>query len=135
MPFLMDTLKSQTRVNLRGKLHRVTPLRHVLDFFPLVNLVNQIGRMIHQPYRCFTRHTGTSSRIRAARAGRFAEAEVLTPLFDIGCHHIENFRFAALQKAAERCECLPIQKRHERGKHNGEEQINRHRGRPTGFLP
>jgi hypothetical protein len=37
-------------MNLRGKLHRITPLRYVLDFLALVNLMNQIGRMIDQPH-------------------------------------------------------------------------------------
>ena len=48
---------------LRGKSHRVTPLRHVLNFFPLVNLVNQFGCVIDQAHRRFTRHTGTAEAV------------------------------------------------------------------------
>ena len=48
---------------LRRKLHRVTPLRHVLDFFTLVKLVNQFRRVIDQPHRGFTRHTGAAQAV------------------------------------------------------------------------
>ena len=49
--------------NLRWKLHRVTPLRHVLDFFTLVNLVNQFRRVIDQPHGRFTRHAGAAQAV------------------------------------------------------------------------
>lgn len=34
------------KVRLLGKLHSVTPLCHVLDFFTLVDLMNQTGGVI-----------------------------------------------------------------------------------------
>jgi len=45
------------------KLHRITPLGHILDFFTLINLVNQFRRVIDQPHGCFTRHTGTAQAV------------------------------------------------------------------------
>jgi hypothetical protein len=49
-------------------LHRVTPLRYVFDFFTLIYLMNQIGRMIHQPHRRFTRHTGAAQTVDVRNA-------------------------------------------------------------------
>ena len=49
--------------SLLWKLHRVTPLCHVLDFLTLINLMDQFGRMIDEPHGRFTRHTGATQAI------------------------------------------------------------------------
>lgn len=54
--------------NLIRKLHRVTPLRHVLYFFTLVNLVNQFRRVVDQPHGRFARHTGTAQPVDVGNA-------------------------------------------------------------------
>ena len=43
-------------LELRRELHRIAPLRHVLDALALVDLVDQFRRMIHQPHGRFARH-------------------------------------------------------------------------------
>jgi hypothetical protein len=48
-------------------LHRITPLRYVLDFFPLVNLMNQFRRVVDQPHGRFTRHTGAAQPVGVFR--------------------------------------------------------------------
>ena len=48
---------------LLGELNRIPPLCHVLDFFPLINLVNQFRSVIHQPHGRFARHLGTPQAV------------------------------------------------------------------------
>jgi hypothetical protein len=41
----------------------ITPLRHFLDFFTLVNLMNQFRRVIDQPHGRFTRDPDAAQTI------------------------------------------------------------------------
>ena len=65
------------RTPLCRKLHRVPPLHHILDFFTLVNLMNQFRSVIDQTHRRFARHTGpaqTVIRFLEIAAGSWFEA-------------------------------------------------------------
>ena len=50
-------VESFRRAKSDRELHRIPPLQHVLDLFPLVNLVNQFRGMIDEPHRRITRDT------------------------------------------------------------------------------
>src|SRR5471032_2575111 len=64
----------------RRKLHGVPPLRHILDFLTLVDLMNQFRRMIDQPHGRFTRHTGAAQTVDIGDA-QTVESQVR--LFDL----------------------------------------------------
>jgi hypothetical protein len=71
---------------LRRELHRVSPLRHVLDFFTLVNLMNQFRRMIDQPHGRFTRHTGAAQAVDVGNA-QAVKAQVRFLILMKNCCH------------------------------------------------
>ena len=50
-------------IPLRHELHRVAPLHHVLDFLPLIDLMNQIRRMVDQTHRRFAGNTGAAKTV------------------------------------------------------------------------
>ena len=65
---------------LRRELHRVTPLRHVLHLLPLVDLMDQIRRMIYQPHRRFAGNPGTAQPVDVGNA---QTVETQMRLFDL----------------------------------------------------
>lgn len=63
-----------------AKLYRIPPLRHVLDFLALVNVVNQFRSVIDQTHRPFTRNAGTTQTINVGNA---QAVETQMRLFDL----------------------------------------------------
>ena len=48
--------------------HHVSPPLHVLDLFSLIDLMHQVGGMIHQPHGRLARHSGTSQSVHVGHA-------------------------------------------------------------------